>query len=328
LRYGERITSFVADAVDDNEYTIGLPPLHMHHVHVAQGGLRTHAYETHGDYGTYMLGARQRPTYAQAINSPYCRIHTGLSTMVNADVNDVRRPGVDADVAIGWKLRVKFHITSEPCVRVVKVILWYPCASGCEADRWRRYDVGNSPQGKLLWWHAEIPASLNAPVVQAWYHTHRARDAGVALLYGLHDINSTLKGVFSTVGDARDKILSRTRESLICTNDVDKPTVEHIRNPHNTTIPYDRAGALKCDHSRVLPPSSPLTVVAFISNRWAAEDNPFMQHTMLFLHIPSEHALSDGTDTFDISVSNRRYYEWVPGGAPRQHEITTAAFNT
>jgi len=200
--------------------------------------------------------------------------------------------------AITWWLRIRFEMSTSPCRPAVKVVLWYPCERlYCRRDLLKRFDVGNSPHGRVSWWATHAPAG--GELLDAWLHAHRARYAGFILARGhlddpwleriaaLAQARESPGGGKEGVATLRAAILValRQRDALICHDDPFVGTFERRVEPDGSVRHYDRQGRLECPTTRPLIAGEPLTCLSFSANMWEAAVDPFPQHLMFFANV-------------------------------------------
>ena len=321
-----KVIGFTGDAVDEKQQPLPFPPLHMHHIHVA-GGEYTHLWETHGDYNivsTSDAAGHRTAGYTSRVSSPYCRQMGSTKLSVNAQVNDVRGDATGSGMAqsrhsiavseaqnhssITWWLRIRFEMSTAPCRPAAKVVLWYPCdRSFCRHDLLKRFDVGNSPHGRVSWWATHAP--VGGELVDAWLHSHRARYAGFVLARGhlegpwLERIAALAQARESPgrekekekeekeeeeeVAALRSMILDvlRQHDALVCHDDPAVGTFERRVETDGSVRHYDRQGRLECPSARPLIAGEPLTCLSFSANIWEADVDPFPQHLMFFANV-------------------------------------------
>lgn len=343
----DRITQFTGDGVDDKGQPIPYPPLHMHHLHVTHPQTN-HWFETHGDYELKPgLG------YTTDVPDGYCigashLSNPGAEFKYQALYNDVRfqdSVGMASGINLGpseqsgnssqvggdrqpyhWYARILFRLKPklEPCIKVNKMVLFYPMSKESLKDLYQRYPVGNQPA--VQYWSMAPTQSGRWIPGAAWQHSHRARYGGLILVKGKHTLAS-LTGIGRSClaskrcpvqSEVRQAILNSAGRNVICSNDPDVPWWEEKQFPaQGYGGNYSRQGRFSCEPNFQLVKGEPLTVFSFDTPMWAGQVKEFPQHTMIFgYYVPdSQKPVSRGfleTGEGAMQLVPRKCGKWVP----------------
>ena len=320
------VTSFAAEAVDASVHPATMlpyPPIHVHHVHVgraerARGVMQQHWLEAHGDYA---------PDYSTMTPASFCRVlGSGASLSIFAQLVDARKPPRISDVAasaalaepsvvpaLKWWLRLRFGISTRPCVPIGKLVIWFPLTSDATRDTLIRYDVGNTE--RLQWWTVELSASGRV-VPPVWVHAHRARYSGLLLLRGAQtpldiggleqDSCARTRPECTSVAALRAFLLARVDPAtLLCHDNASAANFELVPTDDGGLGHYDRRGQLLCAGGFEFQKRERLTVFGFTRAVWDADVAHFPMHTLVLAHytpLITTHAGAGGNTTVDAMV--------------------------
>ena len=293
---GDRVIGFVgAPTAEDGITPIGYPPLHVHHLHVRKAeevrqglGLPpvgrahgSHWFETHGDYSRgddFGVGAASAAGYATRLPAGHCYVVNSADALdINAEINDVRVLAAGAS-ALAFYLTVAFELAEDAgCRPLSKFWLRRPASRELPADVWARYAAPPTPA--VTWWSGVMPTS--GRLLDAWRHTHRARDGGLLLLAAGPEVfrGCGALGVTAGAGDMaavhnltylRHELSRRAR--VVCEDDISQLSSLLVRGHASEGIAdgrYDRRGGLRCAEWSFAK-GAPWTVVAFAQPRYDA----------------------------------------------------------
>merc|ERR1711972_1100265 len=210
-----------------------------------------------------------------------CMVHDGSPVGVFAQVNDVRQQGS----AYSWYLRIKFELADDQPKHIAlsKLALYYPLDAHAEKGPLNRYDVGNTTN--VMFWPITFENSGELLPETVRLHTHRARHAGYVLVKGNHTLGNLigsprdcyLSNECSSVAAVRRLVLKKAGSSVLCHDDPEVPSFVTL-DGH-----FDRQGSIFCK-AFSFAKGDTVTVFSFSTPVWAADMNPFPQHTIMFAY--------------------------------------------
>ena len=181
-------------------------------------------------------------------------------------------------------------------------------------------------------------------VPPAWLHAHRARLTGILLLRGAHqpsDFGRAADGSgglsascqldgrpeCASVAALREAIRAESARAggLICHDNETAPTYAVRRGVGAAVVAggptsgpgatyYDRQGQLLCE-PHAFEAAEQATVFAFTSARWAAAEEHFGMHTMLFTHFLPSNASTLDIERVSYAQPSNSYGVWdLPAG--------------
>jgi len=309
LPKGGRVGDFTGDAVDERGQAIPLPPLHMHHIHLARvlpegvdDRIQQHWMETHGDYRLYAAGGDMQPGYTTPMPAGTCRLIGPNATLrLFAEVNDVRP--VNETAPVTWWLRIRLQNPPATCRPVGKVVFWFPIDEFALRSRILGYDTGADE--RLTWWTMRVPTRLRL-IGQPWVHSHRGRYAGLIVIRnGPRDpweLSPSLESPTSCRSrkecqsldmlrlhlevEAQQLVLRGRAGSLLCFDQAPSNSSRVATTDAGYTLHADQPSPISCRTGKdaELLPGDRLTFYAFSRANYDEQVNPYPQHLMLFSH--------------------------------------------
>jgi len=320
FRAGDQIVSYLGDVLTQNGQQIGLPPLHIHHIHVQkraegdpsyQSNLSDfHFFNTHGDFtfgDDYGIGAISARGYQRDLPTGFSlQIDDKHTYHLLALVDDVRM--LDNHAPVVYFLEVAFRLTKKHTREASYFWMHNP---GKQAGNF--FLVPNYPS--IAWWSGSVPWS-GSMLGNGWFHTHRMRQSseGIVVLRGSFEalgLSCSLLGirhsnvlpdegggprVRSTMFNATalyailvqqhsDEIICRTDPAVAAFTTVTASTIPGISNGSR----FDRRGGILCN-PWTFRRDDIWTVFAFFEAQATKEAPWFPEHTVFHFYAELSHS--------------------------------------